>query len=78
MSDRSRYWFRAKRYGFGWGVPTAWQGWAVYLLWFCLLLAGERWLRSAQGDAVFGGYAVLLVVLLLAVGWWKGEPSGWR
>ncbi|HTS17465.1 MAG TPA: hypothetical protein VMP11_07825 [Verrucomicrobiae bacterium] len=24
-----RVWFRAKRYGWGWGLPCAWQGWVV-------------------------------------------------
>ena len=30
-----KYWFPAKKYGWGWGVPQTWQGWLVldaYLL----------------------------------------------
>ena len=27
--DDSRYWFPAKRYGWGWGLPATWEGWAV-------------------------------------------------
>ena len=30
MTDEGpRPWFRAKRYGYGSGLPIAWQGWAV-------------------------------------------------
>ena len=25
-------WFNRKRYGWGWGFPTVWQGWAVLLV----------------------------------------------
>lgn len=37
MADKSppatppRYWFPAKTYGWGWGMPITWQGWLVFL-----------------------------------------------
>ena len=38
MTDKSPpYWFPAKSYGFGWGLPITWQGWLVFLgAWRCL------------------------------------------
>jgi hypothetical protein len=27
-----RYWFHAKRYGYGWGLPATWEGWVVLVL----------------------------------------------
>ena len=30
--EKKRYWFPAKRYGWGWGFPTTWQGWVTILL----------------------------------------------
>ncbi|ACI50383.1 conserved hypothetical protein [Gluconacetobacter diazotrophicus PA1 5] len=31
MSDfPSKAWFRAKRYGYGAGLPVTWQGWALF------------------------------------------------
>ena len=39
MLESSKYWFRAKRYGWGWGLPCAWQGWAV-LTGYVLVIAG--------------------------------------
>ena len=34
--DKKMYWFPAKKYGFGWGLPTVWQGWATLLLFLCI------------------------------------------
>jgi hypothetical protein len=31
MGTEKHYWFRAKRYGLGWGLPCSWQGWAFFL-----------------------------------------------
>jgi len=28
----NNYWFRAKRYGWGWGLPITWQGWVVFVV----------------------------------------------
>ena len=40
MTEQSRYWFPAKRYGWGWGFPTTWQGWLVIALYVVLIGAG--------------------------------------
>ena len=29
MNEPEKYWFPAKRYGWGWGLPSTWQGWIV-------------------------------------------------
>jgi hypothetical protein len=42
--DEQKYWFRAKRYGWGWGLPITWQSWAVLGLWFAALILGRRYL----------------------------------
>lgn len=31
MPDKKDYWFPAKLYGWGWGFPTVWQGWLVFV-----------------------------------------------
>jgi large subunit ribosomal protein L4 len=41
MSAQPRYWFPVKRYGWGWGLPTAWQGWAVLAVFAGLMVAGS-------------------------------------
>jgi hypothetical protein len=40
MEQSPRYWFAAKRYGYGWGLPLTWQGWLVYAGWFAVLFGG--------------------------------------
>jgi hypothetical protein len=78
MAEPPRYWFPAKRYGWGWGPPTAWQGWVVLLVFFALLLGGAFALLPSCGPLAFVGYTVLLCVLLTAVCWVKGERPRWR
>ncbi len=73
MSVEQRYWFPAKRYGWGWGLPTAWQGWVVLVIFFGLVLAGAPLLLPSRGPLAFVAYSGFLCVLLMAVCWLKGE-----
>ena len=77
MGDRV-YWFPAKRYGWGWGLPVVWQGWLVFIAFFLLLAAGAVVLIPSRGELVFVGYAVLLVLVLVGICLLKGEPPRWR
>lgn len=78
MPDGPRYWFPAKRYGWGWGFPCAWQGWAVMAVFAALLVAGAVALLPDYNPAAYILYAVFLCVLLVAVCRLKGEPPAWR
>lgn len=78
MPDERKYWFPAKRYGWGWGPPKVWQGWLVLLGFFALLLAGAIAVLPSRGPMVFFGYTLLLIAILLAICWWKGERPRWR
>ena len=74
-------WFAAKRYGYGAGLPIAWQGWVVLAL-FILGMASGRLvpglpLRIAAMTALVAG---LLVVCALKTegGWrwrWGDDPT---
>jgi CHASE2 domain-containing sensor protein len=69
------YWFPAKRFGWGWGPPRVWQGWAVILLWSLALLAGVlRWRHPAARV----GFVLAMSVLLTGICYLKGEPPRWR
>ena len=76
MSTKQKYWFPAKRYGWGWGLPSCWQGWVVFGIYFVLLGAGA--LRIGSDSLVFAAFAVMLSILLIAICWIKGEPPRWR
>lgn len=78
MNSGSRYWFRAKRYGWGWGLPATWQGWLVLVGFFGLIAAGVVLFppRTALGRYII--YVSVLSIALVAICWIKGEPPRWR
>lgn len=76
---RPGYWFPAKRYGWGWGPPCAWQGWVVLGVWTAMLLAGlHSFAPPSRHMGGFLGFMLLMTVLLLLVCLVKGEPPRWR
>ena len=77
MSDDGKYWFHAKRYGWGWGLPSSWQGWVVFIAYFGLLGLGLL-LARPWGPFFYLAFVAVLSVMLVAVCWLKGEPPKWR
>jgi len=78
MPDDKTYWFPAKRYGWGWGLPNVWQGWVVMAVFAFLVVVGAVLLLPSHDSGAFVAYTVLLCALLVAVCWAKGEPPGWH
>jgi hypothetical protein len=79
MSPESEYWFRAKKYGWGWGLPVKWQGWAVLIAFFALLAAGNILLVVlTHSPILFLGYLGVLTAALIGICYAKGEPPKWR
>jgi hypothetical protein len=76
--NKPPYWFPAKRYGWGWGFPTCWQG-TVVLTGFMLLLVSNAILFPPPVHLVaFIVGTTVLCALLFAVCFLKGEPPSWR
>lgn len=73
------FWFPAKRFGWGWGPPRRWQGWAVLLFWLATLILGIVCLLSyhVRPLGVFG-YVLLMTAVLFLICYIKGEPLRWR
>ena len=90
MSDDARppdreIWFPAKRYGWGWGFPCKWQGWVFLLVWLAAMAGGTiillTMLRAwppAVSIAVYMAWTWVMVAVLIAVCWRKGERPRWR
>jgi len=78
MQNEKKYWFPAKRYGWGWGLPSMWQGWMVLIVYVILLGIGYLAFRPREEPAHFIIYVNCLSVLLVVVCWLKGEPPHWR
>jgi hypothetical protein len=71
-------WFLAKRYGWGWGLPCAWQGWVAYAL-FVILVSLAAVVFLPHHD--FGAWTASLLTLcfaLLITCLIKGERPRWR
>jgi hypothetical protein len=78
MRSTSRYWFPSKRYGWGWGIPTCWQGWAVLIVYIVLFVALAWRYPPHQQSLKFAVCAAILTLAFVAVCWLKGEPPHWR
>jgi len=76
--DQPRYWFPAKRYGWGWGPPSTWQGWVVLGVYVGLLVALCVLVPADRHPYWFWAGLIWLVAGLIAICWWKGEPPKWR
>ncbi len=74
MSDQRKYWFPAKRYGWGWGIPTTWQGWLVLLAFIVLLVIGSVLFPPRTELWAYLAYVAVLCALLIVICWLKGEP----
>lgn len=59
-------WFLPKRFGFGAGLPIAWQGWAL-LGAYIAALALAAVLLMPRHPALFAGLAIILTVPLTIV-----------
>ncbi len=74
----SGYWFCAKRYGYGWGLPRTWQGWLVTISFLASLYLIVRVYNPRQQPmqyslAMLASFAVFLLICR-----WKSEPARWR
>lgn len=77
MTGKTRYWFPAKRYGWGWGLPTAWQGWVVLVLWFAASLVSAMLFLPTR-IVPFQVSIGLLTAVLILVCYRTGERPSWR
>ena len=77
-SKDSNYWFPAKAYGVGWGLPVTWQGWAILLVYIAAMIV-TAFLRSPTSNSrVFIGLSFAYTIALIIVCYIKGERLNWR
>jgi hypothetical protein len=77
MSEPKQYWFPAMRYGWGWGLPIAWQGWVAWIAFIALMVAGDFIFPPNQDLLRFTLYVAVVVVIFIATLFAKGEPPKW-
>jgi hypothetical protein len=67
------YWFRRKRFGWGWGLPSSRQGWAFFIPWLAVLVFVSFHFMPGRPFA-FTMAVGALTAILVAVCAVKGEP----
>lgn len=76
------YWFKAKKYGWGW-VPATWQGWIILLIYLLLVIYFAFEISLIQYPTLlriilFIGKIILLTIALIIVCYLKGEKLHWQ
>jgi hypothetical protein len=77
VNETPRYWFHAKRYGWGWGMPATWEGWAVLIAWLAAITAVGIFV-APRSILWFYVSVIGLVAALVVICWRTGEPPRWR
>ena len=72
-----RIWFAAKRYGYGSGLPVAWQGWAVLLAYLVVVTIAPIVLPIVGSIAliVLATAALFLICACTTDGGWGGRHN---
>ena len=73
-----QYWFPAKTYGWGWGLPLTWQGWVVLGTYVAILVGTAFFIDVNKRPAVYSAIVLIASAVLVAICWIKGEPTRWR
>ncbi|TFI57413.1 hypothetical protein E2493_15145 [Sphingomonas parva] len=78
MERRRKSWFAPKRYGYGSGLPVAWQGWAVLAVYLAVVLAAPFLLPVLLQILVIilATAALLLICARTTEGGWRWRSGG--
>ncbi|MCC7543654.1 hypothetical protein IT415_03000 [bacterium] len=79
---KQHYWFRAKKYGWGW-VPVTWQAWLIVAIWSAIFagiiaLLDLRFNGSWQGPVFSILIGFVWASVLIYISYKKGEPPRWQ
>ncbi len=75
------YWFKRRRYGYGW-TPVTWQGWVTIVV-FILTILSTAFIFDSMPYSnellwIFLNTFITLVVLLVVISILKGPMPKWR
>ncbi len=75
VTDEPRYWYSAPRYWCGYRHALTWEGWAVDVGLFAIIVAAAPWMHGQRHP--FGQLTFFFGVLvaIAAIRHWKGEPD---
>jgi hypothetical protein len=68
-------WFAPKRYGYGTGIPIAWQGWAVLIGFIILVIAIAKLLHGRPVQIIAALIPLSLAFVVICA---RTTRGGWR
>jgi VIT1/CCC1 family predicted Fe2+/Mn2+ transporter len=78
----AEYWFKPKRYGYGAGLPTSWEGAALIAGFIAIVAAIGGLLPMLFEDKPLGALIAITIVVMLTVPFLivceKRTEGGWR
>ena len=77
-ANEKHIWFPAKKYGWGWGPPCAWQGWIVLAVFVGLLAAAAFLFLPGRHVGLWMASIIVLTMALCITCFAKGETPRWR
>jgi uncharacterized membrane protein YhaH (DUF805 family) len=75
--EEKKYWFRRKRYGWGW-TPQTWEGWVSMMVYIALLVGNAHRTIEAPTITPFLIQTVILTLIFLWICFQKGETPRWQ
>lgn len=82
-SKKQEYWFKRRRYGYGW-TPVTWQGWLSIVIFLAVVMIGSYILEDTPRNTLsseaitYLSFIALATILLIIVSTKKGPSPKWR
>ena len=79
---RVTYWFKRRRFGYGW-TPSTWQGWALVVILIALIVAPIPFLPQGEDQGgpnpwAYLFYVLVVIVVFILIALKKGPAPRWR
>lgn len=77
--ERDGAWFAPRRFGYGAGLPIAWQGWVVLAVYLALVIGTPLvWPRAAPFVVLPATIVLVWIAYSRTRGGWRWRWRGWR
>jgi len=74
--EKTSFWFYAKSFGWGWGLPATWQGWLVLATYILSIIATQMLVSTPKYRLAVTIGLTLALIIIVSI---KGErPLRWR
>lgn len=84
MKDKPRYWFKRRRYGFGW-TPVTTAGWVTVLVFLVFIIGISAILEAVDNErfssvklAIYFLFTLSAIFILVGISYAKGPTPRWR